>query len=336
MDKIDIKGLARELNISASTVSRALRDSHEISQATIKRVKDLAEKLNYQPHPYASSLRQSKTKTIGIIVPEVANSLFANVFNGIESEAQNNNYHALIYLTHESYEKEASVLKHLQGGRVDGVIMSVAAETKDFKHIQNLIDADIQVVFFDRVCEEISASKVTINDFESGYKATEHLIKQGCKRIAHLTSSLHLSTTKKRKEGYIKACADYNLPVSDALVLECNEDDKTEQQLTALLTGKNKPDGLFAATEKLSLIPYAICPQLGIQIPRDLKFISFSNMQVAGLLTPSLTAIKQPAFELGKQTAKELFRQLEKKKKIIPVSNIVLPAELIIRDSTKK
>ena len=161
MPKIDIKGLAKELKISASTVSRALRDSHEISKATIDKVKALAEKLNYQPHPYAGSLRKNKTKTIGIVVPEVANSFFAKVFSGVETVAHENNYHSLIYLTHDDYDKEKSILRHLESGRVDGVIMSIASNTKDHNHIKALIEAGINVVFFDRIGESFATTKIT-------------------------------------------------------------------------------------------------------------------------------------------------------------------------------
>ena len=334
MAKIDIKGLARELNISASTVSRALRDSHEISKATIDRVKALAEKLDYQPHPYAGSLRKNKTKTIGIVVPEVANNFFAKVFSGIETVAQENNYHALIYLSHDDYNKEVSILRHLQSGRVDGVIMSIASNTKDHAHVTALMEAGIQVIFFDRIAESIATTKITTDDFDSAYKATVHLIQQGCKKPLHITRFLHQTNTKYRKQGFLKACKDNGLPVDETWVLELNDDSLVEDNLTNILSQPNRPDGIFSSVETLSLYPYKVCKALGIKIPTQLKFVSFSNMDAASFLVPSLTTITQPAFEIGKAAASVLFQQLEKKKKGLIGTDAVLPSSLIVRESS--
>ena len=334
MAKIDIKGLAKELNISASTVSRALRDSHEISKATIDRVKALAEKLNYQPHPYAGSLRKNKTKTIGIVVPEVANNFFAKVFSGIETVAQENKYHALIYLTHDDYEKEKVILHHLESGRVDGVIMSIASNTKQHTHIEALIEAGINVVFFDRIGESFSTTKITTDDYESAYKATIHLIQQGCKKPLHITRFLHQTNTKYRKQGFIQACKDNGLVVDDTWVLELNDDTIVEATLTNILSKPKRPDGIFSSVETLSLYPYKVCKELGIKIPDQLKFVSFSNMDAASFLVPSLTTITQPAFEIGKAAATALFQQLEKKKKGLLAPDTVLPSTLIVRESS--
>jgi LacI family transcriptional regulator len=335
MGKVDIRELAKELQLSPSTVSRSLRDSHEISEATKKRVKELAAKWNYEPHPYASSLRKSNSKTIGVIVPEVANTFFSQVFNGIDEKAQDNNYHALIYLTHESYEKEVNIITHLQRGRVDGVIMSLSAKTRNFDHITALMDAGIPVVFFDRVAEDLPTTKVTTDDFDSGFKATEHLIRQGCKRIAHLTTTLYLSTTKHRKEGYLAACKKYNLPIEDSLILECNEED-ANTKLAELLISDQKPDGIFTAVERLSLKPYETCKAMGIQIPRQLKLVGFSNMDAASILSPSLTTITQPAFEIGKEVAGILLNGLEKKKRKIANNTVIVPSKIIVRESSMK
>ncbi len=336
MAKIDIKGLARELNISASTVSRALRDSHEISKATIDKVKALAEKLNYQPHPYAGSLRKNKTKTIGIVVPEVSNNFFAKVFSGIEVVAQENNYHALIYLTHDDYDKEKSILRHLESGRVDGVILSIASNTVDHQHIEALIEAGIQVVFFDRIGESFSSTKITTDDYNSAYKATVHLIEQGCKKPLHITRFLHQTNTKYRKKGFVQACKDYHLPIADNWVLELNDNVVVESTLADILKSKDKPDGIFSAVETLSLYPYKVCKDLGIKMPEQLKFVSFSNMDAASFLVPALTTVTQPAFEIGKAAAASLFQLLEKKKRGVPIIDNIFPSTLIVRESSLK
>lgn len=335
MSKVDIKKLAEELGISPSTVSRSLRDSHEISEKTKQRVRELALKLDYQPHPYASGLRRNKSKTIAVVVPEVANNFFSRVFSGIESIALANNYHVLIYLTHESYEKEVSFIHHLQNGRVDGVIMSLALNTKNYDHIVTLKDADIPVIFFDRVCNEINTAKITTNDFESSFAATELLAKKGCKRVAHLTTSLHLTTTQKRRDGYLEACRKFNLPVDDNLIIYEDSEEETEIKLKALLTGSNPPDGILAAVEKLSLVTYKVCKELNINIPSALKLIAFANTEAAAFFCPSLTTIVQPAFEIGREAASILMNHLEKKMVLIPNNNIAIASTIIERDSTK-
>ena len=335
MSKVDIKKLAEELGISPSTVSRSLRDSHEISEKTKQRVRELALKLDYQPHPYASGLRKNKSKTIAVVVPEVANNFFSRVFSGIESIALANNYHVLIYLTHESYEKEVSFIHHLQNGRVDGIIMSLALNTKNYDHILSLQEAKIPVIFFDRVCNEIDTAKITTNDFESSFAATELLAKKGCKRIAHLTTSLHLTTTQKRRDGYLEACKKFNLPVEDGLLIDEDSEAETEIKLKALLSSKNRPDGILAAVEKLSLVTYKVCKELNIKIPSQLKLIAFANTEAAEYFCPSLTTIVQPAFEIGREAASILMNHLEKKMAPIPNGTISITSKIIERDSTK-
>ena len=336
MGKVDIKVLAEQLGISPSTVSRSLRDSHEISEETKQRVKALALKLNYEPHPYASGLRKHKSKTIAVVVPDVANNFFSHVFSGIESIAIANNYHVLIYLTHESYEKEVSFIRHLLNGRVDGVILSIASNTKDFEHILALKELGIPVIFFDRIYNEIDTTKITTNDFEISFAATELLVRRGCKRVAHLTNSLHLTTTQKRRDGYLAACKKFQLPLDEDLIIEESEDETiTESKLKALLTGVKPPDGIFIAVEKLSLLPYKVCRELNIAIPLKLKVIAFSNSEAAAFFQPALTTITQPAFEIGREATIVLIDHLEKKKNPILNTTIVLPSTIVERESTK-
>ena len=193
-----IKDLAKELGLSAATVSRALRDSYEISPATKQKVRKLAKELNYVPNPYASSLRKRKSKTIAVVLPEVADSFFSLAINGIESIAMEKGYHVLIYLTHENFEREKAILNEFKSGRVDGILISVSEETSSGNHIKEVVNAGIPVVFFDRVCEDVNTAKVTTDDFESSYNATQLLIKQGCKKIVYLSISPELSINKKR------------------------------------------------------------------------------------------------------------------------------------------
>lgn len=334
MDRVNLKKLAEELNLSVSTVSRALSDSYEIGSETKEKVLALAKKLNYQPNPFASSLRKQKSKTIAVVIPEIANNFFTLAINGIEKVAQEKGYHVLIYLTHEDHLKEVSIAQYLINGRVDGVLMSVSGETNDISHIENLTKKNIPTVFFDRVCEKINAPKITTDDYESGYKAAGHLIERKCKRIAYLSASKSWSINKKRLQGYLDALKVNSIQEDSSLITDCSNNDADNYKIiTELLSLPNRPDGIFASIERLAITSYEVCRQLHLAIPQDVKIVSFSNLQTASLLNPSLTTITQPAFEMGEEAARALFSILAKKA-LQEDENIIIPSTLMERDST--
>jgi LacI family transcriptional regulator len=192
------------------------------------------------------------------------------------------------------------------------------------------------VVFFDRIGESFSSTKITTDDYNSAYKATVHLIEQGCKKPLHITRFLHQTNTKYRKKGFVQACKDYHLPIADNWVLELNDNAVVESTLTDILKSKDRPDGIFSAVETLSLYPYKVCKALGIKMPEQLKFVSFSNMDAASFLVPALTTVTQPAFEIGKAAAASLFQLLEKKKRGVPTIDNIFPSTLIVRESSLK
>ena len=337
MESVNIKKLAQILNISISTVSKALRDSYDISKETKEKVIKLANELNYQPNPHASSLRKSKSKMIAVIIPEIANNYFTLAINGIESIAQEKGYHVLIYLTHEDYAKESAIIKHLHSGRVDGVLISISSNTNDYTHLHELQQKGLPIVFFDRVYDDLDTATVTTDDFESGYKATQHLIEQGCKRIAHLMISKNLSIGNKRMKGYLKALKDSGLPTDESLIINCtNNDEKDYELIRNLLQQKQRPDGIFAAVERYAIGTYEICRELKLSIPKDVKVISFSNLPLASILNPSLTTITQPAYEIGKEAASLMFKALEKKKFQLKDEHVIFQSALIQRESTAK
>ncbi|MCL6524720.1 MAG: LacI family transcriptional regulator [Thermoflavifilum sp.] len=333
-EKIDLRRIARELNISVSTVSRALRDSHEISVETKQKVFALAHQLNYVPNPYASSLRRQKSKTIGVILPELPNNFFTHVVNGIEYVARQKDYHVLIYITHEQASQEKALIRHLQSGRVDGVLASVCAQTNDIEHFLGLIQLGIPLVFFDRVYEEIGVPTVTTNDYEASFAATEHLIQQGCKHILHVCLPLHLSISRKRLEGFCAAMKKYGLLVDSHSWLVADDMESFYRALETRLIGNCAPDGIFASVEKLAITVYHICQKRGIRIPDQLKVLAFSNLETAALLAPPLTTVTQPAFEMGKKAAEILFRKIEKRREIFEEQHYVIPSALIARAST--
>lgn len=338
MTPVNLKRLAQELNLSIATVSRALQDSYEVSSHTKERVKALAAELNYQPNAYASSLRRNVSKTIGVVIPEVNNHFFSLAINGIEEVARQSGYHVLIYLTHEDYDREVDITQYLTGGRVDGLLMSVASASQDFGHLRQLYDRKPAIVFFDRVCEELPTASVTTNDYESGYIATQHLIEAGCRRIAHLLVSGNLSIGRMRMQGYQAALQAHGLPFDEALVLngDGEDDERNTELIKDLLRQRPGVDGIFASVERLAISSYQACNALGLAIPDDIKIVGFSNLAVASLLAPALTTITQPAYEIGKEAAKILLRAIERKQPIGPSQSVVLNSQLFQRKSTAR
>lgn len=335
MNQVNLKRLAKELNLAVSTVSRALSDSYDISEETKKKVLALAKKLNYQPNPFARSLRNRSSKTIAVILPEIANNYFSVAINGIEEIAQTNNYHVLIYITHENLQKEAEIVKLLLNGRVDGILMSLSGGSEDIGHLKELQESKVPVVFFDRVSDTIETVKVTTNNFESGYLATSHLISRGSQRIAYLTYSGDLSIEQQRMKGYLESVANREIPHREDLIIRCNANsDESYQKIKALFSAENRPDGVFASVESLAILAYEVCSELNLKIPEDIKIVGFSNLRTASLLSPALTTITQPAFKMGQEAAKALFEALKKPHVKMENHTIVLRSSLVERRST--
>lgn len=337
MEKIDLKRLAKELNLSTATVSKALRNCWDVNAKTKLRVLDLAEKLNYQPDPYASSMRKRKSQTIAVIIPEIANNFFSVVLDGIQMVAEKKGYHVLTYLSHDSNFNECSTIKHLESGRVDGVLMSLCNETSDKHHLVRLKETGMHMVFFDRVAKIADCPTVTTDDYESAYNATEHLIKKGCRTIAYLSLPQHTSINLMRQKGYVDALAKNKIEKNDSLIIQCTNDiGKDNLIIKKLLQREKKPDGIFASVEKLVIATYHVCNEMKIKIPENVKIISFSNLRTASLLNPSLSTITQPAFDMGKEACELLFRKIEKKASKYISEHLVLKSSLIARDSTGK
>lgn len=335
MSNININELARQLNLSKGTVSKALRDSYEISEETKTKVLQLARQLEYIPNPYASSLRRKKSNTIGVVVPDVTDSYFSRALNGIEAIAREKGYHVLICLTYESYEREKAILKDFSNGRVDGILLSVSGETPNGQHVEQMMEKGIPVIFFDRVLENVNTAKITTNDFESSYGATRHLLQQGCRQIAYLSISDHLQIISQRREGYKQALIDNGGKVKDSYLVSCGNDNENNYALLInLLQRKGRPDGIVASVEKLTTPIYRACKELNLAIPEDVRVVSFSNWETATILRPALTTVTQPAYEMGKTAATVLFKTLEKRSYSVLQGTTVLPSALFVRESS--
>ncbi|MGF7232218.1 LacI family DNA-binding transcriptional regulator [Arachidicoccus sp.] len=336
MANVTIKILAKELGLSTAAISKALHDSHEISVATKQRVLALAKELNYIPNPYASSLRHRKSNTLAVVLPDVTDSFFSEAINGIESVAIEKDFHVLLYLTHERAQREEAILKEFQSGRVDGILMSISSETTNFDSISGIFSKNMPIVFFDRICEQINTAKIITDDFESSYIATSHLIEQGCEKITFLSNSDSLLITKNRKEGALKACCENGIEKTFLhLMLDCYANKFDYEKMEELLTSEQRPDGIICCIEKFTPNVYTVCRELGLSIPKDIKILSFSNLNAAGILNPSLTTITQPAFEMGKVAATILIKSIQKKSFHLIDETIILPSTLHTRESTR-
>lgn len=336
MDNVNIKKLAQALQLSTSTVSRAFRDNSDISKDTKERILAMAKQLNYQPNHYASNLREQRSKTIAVIVPELGNNYFSLAIQGIEKVASAKGYHILIYATNDQFEKEVAFIKHLHNGRADGIIMSVSGEANDHNYLNELSKKRLPLVFFDRVYEDIVTPRVITNDYDSSFSATKHLIQQGCKRIAYLAVNKTLSIGKTRMQGYIDALKKYKIPFQDELIIDCTNNYKENIELLKDAFTTLKPDGVFTSVERLAFATYYACYDINLVIPEDLKVIGFSSLEIAPLLNPSLSTVTQPAADLGKTAAELLFKMLENPGTIDQASEVILNSKLMQRESTSK
>jgi LacI family transcriptional regulator len=333
---MNLKELSKKLNLSISTVSKALRDSPEISATTKNKVQKKAKELNYYANPFASNLRNQQSKTIALIVPEIANNFFSVAINGAESFAQEKGYHVLIYQTNEDAQKEKAIAKYLLNGRVDGVMISLSNKTTDVKHLKELQQREIPLVFFDRASNKIDLPRVTTDDYDSAFMGTEHLIKNGIKDIAFLSISKSLSISNERTQGYLGALKKNKILAEKKRIVFCDGSRTANKNaIKKVLLQKNKPAALFACVEELAILCYEVCEELALKIPTDIKIISYSNLKTAGILNPSLTTITQPAYEIGREAASILFKLIDKESIAANDKNIVLKSTLIVRNSTK-
>lgn len=338
-EAVTIKDIARALGLSTSTVSRALRDSYEISPETKKLVLEYAEKINYHPNPIALSLKERRSRSIGVIVCEIANSYFSQVINGIESIANNNGYNVIISQSHESAEKELVNLQYLTSRSVDGLIISVSTETKDFTVFKDLHDRGMPIVFFDRIVDEIQTHKVIADNFKGAYDATSHLVQCGYKRIATVCNTVFLSIGKERLAGYKAALRDHRIEPDESLIRYCQHGGmvaaEMEEAIDELFRLKNPPDAIFASADKLTTGCLRALRSRGLSVPGDVGLVGFSNSELTELFDPSLTVVKQPAFEMGEVATNLLLELIESKRPVTDFQSRVLSTEMIIRHSTK-
>ena len=335
--QVTIHDIAEELGITASTVSRALNDHPRISGKTKQKVQDKALEMKYHPNSLASNLRKGEGNTLGICIPRINRHFFSNVIGGIESVANEKGYNVMICQSLESYEREVANIQSLLNSRVDGIIMSLSTGTTNFDHIQMVKERDVSLIMFDRVCEELEVNKVLLDDYIGAYRAVEHLVKQGCKKIAHFGGALHLNVYRDRYEGYVNALANYGLEYNQEWVFsDTLTRDNGDEAAKNLLSMKNRPDALFAASDYAALGALLQFKDQGILVPEEMAVIGFANEPFTELVDPGLSSVEQHGAEMGQSIANMFFEDVGKAKRGFIPRKTILEPELIIRASSLK
>ena len=337
--KATLKQIAKELNVSVSTVSKALNDSPEISDLTKVKIKEYAKLKNYKPNVIGLNLKNRKTKTIGVIIPNILNSFFAKVFSGIEKVADEKGYNVIMCISNESLEKETHTLEMLSNGTIDGFIVSVSEEAQkagDYDHFSSIINDGTPIVMFDRIADTVDCDKVIVDDFDSALNSTQHLVDLGCKNIALLSSIDNLSVGKLRAEGYLKALHNNNIAINDSIIIRTDTEEDLNNKIEAILEDM-KIDGIFALDETDSVAALKIGLKKGYKIPEELSIIGFADGILASRrLSPRLTTVSQHGIEIGEVAAKLLIDRLESKEEYIPYETVVIKTKLKERESTRK
>lgn len=334
-NRVTIKDIARELGVSPSTVSRAMKDHPDISPATKKQVNELVEKLKYRPNTVALSLQSRKTYTIALMVPEIVHHFFATVISGIEEVAQKAGYHVMIFQSNESYQREAAITQSLASMQVDGLLISIAKTTKNCGHFKELMNQGIPLVFFDRAYEEIQADKLVVDDFTGAFNAVEYLIRTGCKRIAHFGTAQHLQIGYQRKRGYISALEKHGIEPDDRLMITCDTLPEALEATPGIMRLENPPDAIFAVNDMTASGVMKVLKQLRFRIPEDVSVIGFTDGLVATVTDPTLTSVSQHGYDMGKRAMEMLLFRINVLEEDLPARKEILPTELIIRESTR-
>ncbi|MBD2752483.1 LacI family DNA-binding transcriptional regulator [Spirosoma validum] len=331
---VTIKDIARKLNISISTVSRALRDMPEIHPDTRKAVIRLAEELDYQPNQLAKNLVKSRTKTIGIIFPNLSYHYFSAMLNSLEEAFMQAGYSVLVAQTNESYVRETISIQNLLRSQVEGLVLSLSRDTSTFDHVERLVKKGIPIVLVDRTADITSVSKVMVDNRAAAFKATEHLIEQGCRRIGFLAGPPQLSLSSQRIEGYLAAAAQHNVTAGGQYVRHCDyTNENTILQTLALMSLPNPPDGVVTISDRIAYPALYAMQQKGLVIPKDIAIVSFNNEPVSAFFSPTLSSINQPITEMAAETVRLLLRQIESKDEVNS-ETIVFDTQLIIRTSS--
>lgn len=329
-----LKDIAQALGVSIPTVSRALKDSPEISRALCAKVQKLAREMNYRPNPFALSLRKNAPRTIGVIVPDIVTHFFSSILNGIENMAIEHGYFVIITTSHESYEKEKRNIQNLVNMRVEGIIACLSQETTDYAHLAALKDIHMPLILFDRVCLTDQFSSVVADGAYSAQLATQHLLDNGSRRVAFIGGANHLSIVKERKHGYLEALRSNHIPIEKELVV-CRKIDYEEGKMATetLLSLPHPPDAILAMNDTLAFAAIEVIKRRGMRIPEDIAVIGYTDEQHANYVEPKLSAISHQTYQMGETACQLLIEQIRGSQTI---RQVVVPTHLQIRGSSMK
>lgn len=334
--RTSISDIAKELNLAVSTVSRALSNHSRISEATRKRVWKLAEQLNYQPNHLAAALRKGRSNTLGVIVPHIDGHFFALVMKGVEAVANKAGYNVMLCQSNEDYVHEQKNIETLINAQVDGILVSLARTTRDFKHFEKVRKRDIPLVFFDRILEGVDVSAVVLDDYQGGYQSVKHLLDQGCRRIAHFGGPQHLNIYKNRYAGYCQALHDHNIPFEKDLVVF---NDMTLEDgirgMKQLLNLPQRPDAVFSASDFSIVGALQVLKERKLRIPFDMALSGFSNETFTSLTEPQLTSVDQHCEEMGGAAVRLLLEMVQERTRQLSPRKIVLQPQLLPRESSR-
>lgn len=335
--KTTIHDIAKELNTTASTVSRALQDHPRISDSTKKSVFEMAEKMNYQPNSIASALRRGRSNLIGILVPTIDRNFFGSVVRGIEEVLTGSGYNVIISQSNDSIEQEKLNIKALLEAQVDGIFVSYAKETLSFEHFHKIVKQNVPLIFFDRMQDSIKVDSVIIDDYEAGFKATEHLIEQGCSHIAHFAGPGNVSIYRDRQSGYEDALKKYNIHANPSLIFKSDLKFEAGQELGMRIANMDfPPDGIFSSSDYAAMGAMEVLKKRGIKIPDQIAIVGFSNESFTELVTPALTTVEQHSKKMGQEIAHLFLQRVNEEEPVSTITKTVLPSELIIRESSLK
>ena len=332
--QVTIKDIARELGISPSTVSKALKGHPDISADTKKAVRELVEKWNYKPDPIALSLKGGLSKTIGVIVPEIVHYFFSTVISGIEDIAYDSGYHVMFCQSNESYEREVKAVQTLLSSRVDGILVSLCKVTDNFDHFREITDSNIPLVFFDRICDEIETDRVIVDDEAGAFDAVSHLIKTGCRNIVHLCGPENLLIAKSRKDGYLRALRENGITPVPENIIKCDTAEEAALIVPALFERAARPDGVFAVNDLTAAEAMRIIKHKGFSVPEDVSIVGFTSGMISDLTDPALTSVEQHGYVVGREAVMLLINRIESKTEI-PFQTKVIKTELKVKGSTR-
>lgn len=332
--QVTIKDLARRLNVSVSTVSRALRNATDINPQTKRSVLELAAELSYEPNVMAQGLVKKKTKIIGVVVPAIHSNYFSDALSGMTEVANAHDYHLMFCQSNEDAVQETRSIKKLLACHVDGLLISVSKDTKSTTEFEKVKQLGVPIVMFDRIIPEFDCSKVIVDEYEGAFKAVEHLIKKGCKRIAHLAGPVNASVSANRMKGYLDALKQYGLPANDKLIFRCNAfEEDALQAIKKILNTRPMPDGIFFINDLSAISAIKYMQKKRIDIPGEIKVAGFNDDPVSAVVQPSLTTVMQPSYEVGKLAIGILIDAILKPESA--EQTITLRTKLVVRDSTK-